>query len=1105
MVSSEKVQSQGAEASLFGICMTLLRQSYDASLAFGLKSDSIWFLTKTFKNPYHIMKHRFLIRLFPILLLFLVALPMQAQQRRPVDNQHPLWLIHIDVWNSADPQKIIDLIPDDIKPYVCMNLSLSCQYDTSTDMYRMPRCAVRTYKSWASVCQANNMWFTCQPASGGHTHIQDDDLETFEYFFRHYPNFLGWNYAEQFWGFNEANDESSSTDASRIALFAKLVPMHHQYGGFLTVSFCGNIWSHPLNPMGMMKRNSKLLQACQEYPEAILWLYKYTTSSCWYANESVTWGPYVSGLAKNYGVRYDNCGWNGAIDAIFGEGSGKKYPGAAGIGTVMEQTCVNGGAVWDGPELIWTEDFQNLSNSTVEGYTRRNWGTFPNFRGVWMNMFRQIINGTMYIPTRQEVVGNIKIAIRNDVNSGDDEQKYAAWGNLYDGLYKQTDPFNRGNGQWMDNLCYFKKTGRYGTIPLVIGFYDDVAKAIPIQVKKSSYNSRWSTLAKKTAEFNEQYPEVSTGDLFVNRYRNQMVTYTPYTYVNKKTTAQATIPLQYNTCEQLQLTYGKLSSGLIREYGDHIDFYLNNFRNDTTKLQTDQIVVTGVTSQPSYSITKYNIGVPTATDSYDAEAGTYTIDVNHCGPISVTVSCSGAATDRKTDVLPAEQLPTPQQPEAFVGPIVIEAENMDYKSVSNVSLTHSGWWAQDMNEFAGMGYVTMGTSTSGALRHQLKLSEGGDYDIYIRYCNSSKAGNIRATVNGKNQNVAIDKVSKNDWHKAMFSATLNAGTNNLILTNTGAINMIIDQIVYVPAGTQPEKFLVTIRETEHGTVTANVSEAAEGDTVTLIVNAEEGHRLEQLRVVNSVYYTMSKTIDVTDEGEITFIMPDDNVTLLPVFADLTTVMKLDFSTVQNGTMPPGWRCVQEDNQVHEYPNSYDRGARTMAGFTGHQGKGLYWRENCAEYGRQTAYPLTLEPGSYKLTFAMAAWKGSPKYNVQILTAAGSSIVTSSTYTATPNANGNTSASVASAAERELSFDITQKGNYIVKFADKTTTSGDLHEFLLLECRVNSTVTQNVFTLTNSDGSQQTFYDLSGRRRSGLRPGLNIIRTSDGRTRKVLTP
>ena len=68
--------------------------------------------------------------LFVSLLMFLFASnSMMAQQRRPVDSQHPLWLVHIDVWNSADPQKIIDLIPEDVRPYVCMNLSLSCQFD----------------------------------------------------------------------------------------------------------------------------------------------------------------------------------------------------------------------------------------------------------------------------------------------------------------------------------------------------------------------------------------------------------------------------------------------------------------------------------------------------------------------------------------------------------------------------------------------------------------------------------------------------------------------------------------------------------------------------------------------------------------------------------------------------------------------------------------------------------------------------------------------------------------------------------------------------------------------------------------------------------------
>ena len=825
--------------------------------------------------------------------LLLAGQHMAAQERRPIDSQHPLWMIHIDVWNVADPQKIIDLIPEDVKPYVCMNLSLSCQYDTEKKVYKMPRNAVRTYKSWATVCQHNGMWFTCQPASGGHTHIQDDDLETFEYFFKTYPNFLGWNYAEQFWGFDEAGDESSSTQTSRIALFAKLVEMSHRYGGFLTVSFCGNIWSHGLNPIGMMKRNADLLQACKNYPEAILWLYKYTTASCWYNNESVTWGPYVSGLAKNYGVRYDNCGWNGAMESLLGSDNGKKYPGAAGIGTVMEQTSVNGGAVWDGPELIWTEDFQNLSNTTVDGYTRRNWGTYPNFNGVWLDMFRKILDGTLYIPTREEVVGNVKIAIRNNVTSGNDENKYATWGDLYDGLYKQTDPFNRNNGQWMDNLLFLKKTGRYGTIPMVVDFYDDVAKAIPLKVNKSS---KWASQSAKVSAFNARYPAVSTGDLYVNRYRNRLVTYTPYSYMNAKTTATAVIPLQYNTCNELTLTWNKLSSGYVREYADHIDFYLNNFRNDTTTLRVDQIKVSGCSAKPTYKVTAHSTAkTGTHTEAWDASTGTFTLNVSHCGGVEVVVNCSGDATDRKSDTLPTTALPTPLQPAAYTGPVVIEAENMDYKSVQNVVLTSSGYYVPDMKDFAGMGYVETGSNSAASLRHKLTLSTGGEYIIYVRYCDSDKAGSMSAVVNGTTKTLTIAKADKNDWRKASIKATLKAGENTLVLTNSRSISMKIDQVIYEPVGTAAETYAVTVKASEHGSIVADKATAAEGETVTLTVSPDEGYGLQELRVVNSVFYTQGKTIPFeSGANSVTFTMPDENVTIQPVFYDKTAGYDLVF-------------------------------------------------------------------------------------------------------------------------------------------------------------------------------------------------------------------
>ena len=1040
-----------------------------------------------------------LLPLLLVLMLSALSLSVSAQQRRPIDSEHPLWLVHVDVWNSADPQKIIDLIPDDIKPFVCMNLSLSCSFDKDANLYKMPRCAMRTYKSWASVCQLNGLWFTCQPASGGHTHIQDYDLESFEYFFKNYPNFLGWNYAEQFWGFDVAGDKSSSSQTTRWALFAKLVEMSHRYGGFLTVSFCGNIWSHPLNPIGEMKRNKQLLEACKKYPEAILWLYKYTTSSCFYNNESVSFGPFISGMAKNYGVRYDNCGWNGAMDAILGEGHGKKYPVAAGIGTVMEQTCVNGGAVWDGPELIWTEDFQNLSNSNVDGYTRRNWGCFPGFKNIWLDMFHKIVDGSMRIPTREEVVQHTKIAIQNDVTSGSDEDKYATWGDLYDGLYKQTDPLNRSNGQWMNNLCYFKKTGRYYTIPMVIEMNDSLAKTIPTVVKKSQRSSRWGSQTTKVNEFKTAYPQQSSGDLFVSRVGNQLVTYTPYSYLNSKTSAKGVIPLQYNTCDKLTLIYNKLSSGLITEYADHIDLYLNNFRTDTTTSVMDSIIVTGVTAKPTVTLTKRASATGGKRETWDAETGTYTLEVKHNGPMDVTINCQGTAERTET---PArhEALPMPKQPEAFRGPIVIEAENMDYKNV-NVALTGQGWYAPQYNEFAGMGYVE--TNSASSLRHQLKLDEAGTYDIIVRYCKNSADGTLDITLNGEAYSVALPKADINDWQKVKLEGvSLKEGVNDLRINVKAAAT--IDQIIYMPAGMPAEKFLVSIRNAAHGSVTTDKPEAAEGETVTLMVNADEGWQLKELRVINSVYYTMAKTIAVVPgQNQVTFTMPDDNVTLQPVFSDSESTYKLTFDDVINGTIPEGWRCTQGgegDEAIHEYPKTYSSGARTITGFTGFQGKGLYWREVKAEYGQQEAYPLSLEPGKYKLSFAMAAWKGTPQYQAQILNAAGSIVATTSSYTAAPNANGVSSANVSSAQTYSLDFTINNAGKYVISFK----SAGGFSEYLLLACQLKKTgEVDGISSLAAGQHDGQTVYSLDGTRRPAISRGLNIVRSADGKTRKVM--
>lgn len=979
-----------------------------------------------------------------LLCLLALSLSVSGQQRRPIDSRHPMWLIHVDVWNKANPQAIIDMIPKDIRPFVCMNLSLSCSYDTEKNVYKMPQNGVATYKSWATVCQQNGMWFTCQPASGGHTHIQDTDLDTFEYFFKHYPNFLGWNYAEQFWGFDERNDKSSSTQESRIALFAKLVEMSHKYGGFLTISFCGNIWSHALSPVGMLKRNADLLAACEKYPEAILWLYKYTTTSCFYNTESVTWGPYIAGLANNYGVRYDNCGWNGALEVMLGKDNGKKYPVAAGLSTVMEQSCVNGGAVWDGPELIWTEDIKNLDNTRVNGYTHRNWGFFPGFQNVWVDMFRKIIDGSLYIPTRQEVLGKTKIVVVNDINTGTIENQYGGWNDLYDGLYKQDDPMNKDDGYFMNNLTWFKKTGRYGAIPIVPELHDNLAKAIPLQIKKSA---KWSSQRDKLKDFNAQYPVVSTGDLYVNRYRNQLITYTPYSYFNKKRTATATIPLQYNTCKELNLTWGMLTAAAVREYADHINFYLNNYRVDTIAPVTDKIVVKGATAKPSYTYTVGTETIPatvagnqpqaTLSDSWDATTGTYTLNVSHCGSVNIKLSCQGNATGRSTDYLPDTSLESPKQPEAYTGPVTIEAEDIDYRSIQECCLSPYNVHPDERGN-AGNGYIIMGSSKNGSLRHVFNANVGGNYRVTLRYMNTDKKGNLKLNVNGTEKKVGCAVTGNNNWSTVSLGFQFNKGANTLTIDNISGTNLCLDQVVYEPTSEQ---------------------------------------------VKDDVAFE-----DEPDEPAI----PTD-----PAYPYV--VLKDNFAQEGSGKVPQGWVMADGDKIVS--PGTYGSGPRIFqfpegSTFT----YGLYVRTPSSNdgygiYGTMPGYQVSLKSSAkYCLGLDAVAWKDTPYLKVEVLDEENG-VIKSTIAPCKPNLEGSTTNTFTGATHISLGFTVPKDGNYLFRFSPVLNENGDggywretMIGNIVLTSDTPSTGIRNLLFDAKDAGKT---YDLSGRQVSGKATGVII--------------
>ena len=84
---------------------------------------------------------RYLIPCISLLLILLLHINAVAQGnaalRRPISPGRPMWLIHIDSWNYADPQKIINLIPADIRPFVVMNISLSISNDATTGRFKV--------------------------------------------------------------------------------------------------------------------------------------------------------------------------------------------------------------------------------------------------------------------------------------------------------------------------------------------------------------------------------------------------------------------------------------------------------------------------------------------------------------------------------------------------------------------------------------------------------------------------------------------------------------------------------------------------------------------------------------------------------------------------------------------------------------------------------------------------------------------------------------------------------------------------------------------------------------------------------------------------------
>jgi hypothetical protein len=713
-----------------------------------------------------------------------------AAMRRAISPTSPMYLIHVDAW-ADQPQEIIDLIPVDIRPFVVINISLS----TSVLGDRGYDCA----ESWLNTCAQNGMWAMVQASSGiQNAFASDTDLNSYESLYVQYPNFIGYNFCEQAWGFD------STTFQQRLNLFVNLLEMGHKYGGYLYVNDNFSISNAGYNTISKFKTNSDFANATKVYKANMIYGNKFTHSYGYYDNESGALGAFLSGHAGNYAIRYDMYSWAWSGNGqVFGAVAPARNPDGhravyacpeAVMGVpIVEQMMLTGATVIDGPEVPWM--------STLYGTYK-----LPPFDNMIADILRKIKDGTIRILTVNEVAARTKVVFVNDVDANTTDA-------LFSNLYAM-------DGMLINNRTWFKKSGRYAVIPqLYSGSAEEISLFSPgtVIVKKSEYKTLWPTESQKVAQFNSLYPVVSTGDLYVSRQNNSLYAYNPW--LNSNITTAASIPLKYNTCESVELSYEAHTFSVVNETSNKLEIYLNNYRTDKNQLwtqypddfswyalqntilpefatnppdgtfRTSVIKVNGSTNQPVYTLTDRG-SHKASTSSISWANGVYTLTVVHNGPVDITIDCAGTATDRLPAPAPLNVV-SPVSPIAYTGEKEYEAEGSIVTSPASVD-----------NDpvpitYHGTGYVKFSSTSSSNSSLKFKVINAevaGTYALDIRYAALANVSLVDIFVNGTKVSSPIFPATGSETTYAIYNQkiNLNQGTNNTIELKASAPGAIIN-------------------------------------------------------------------------------------------------------------------------------------------------------------------------------------------------------------------------------------------------------------------------------------------------------------------------
>ena len=777
--------------------------------------------------------------------------------RMLVDAEHPLLLVslyantkHPAWWdNSGIPgvpmqghntmEGVWSLIPEDLKPYTAIQLHADDYLGHAWGGTGNKENLQKFYEYHVAIAQKKGINLYLTLMTGGvpiNTFRNLIDMDWLNDLIDNNSCIKGVVFAE--------NHHNGDTDAV-AQLTAEYLELFSSKGIYLVLTDIDDA-NHR---MEKWFENDTLFKTAQKHHKYLVINSKSTSSSGYNTVRSFALGTWLSGLADNWGALTDAWAWYEIrYHKLFEPVMNTTYEDVRRVYTFPEtlfamnmlQSYVNGGTVFNAEHPFYCTGVYDEASWVLKE------SIIPTMRYMIANP----------AATREQVKGEIKAVYHTD--------SYLPT-NFAEGLY----------GTAQDNNL-LQTSGRYRTLPVLSSKLSDAEASAFGRVLKSA------DLADKINILNAQYPELSTGDAFVetllgggagqtgrrllimnslfNENKNQSATLTPtdatfatsmgftltpHTYLIAHETADSIkIDLNNFRTDKDELwvpgesenpdwtSFGNDWNGDHKDYvQDYMKYHISNPKLDKDRDLRSTMITLHTGDRPTAVVTRNGGSTKLADDNFYTEAyenGVYTLTITHNGQVNVTIRKGGAEpTPTVTDF----RLTTDPSPLTSAG-----GKAMLTLTGTNLPDGTKFHWGTDQAMLTPVDAEGSDASRSA----EVKLLENTGTDAvtyYFRYSldGTTLAGELTATVPGTGGGTQPTEPSVTDYSVAPTELPSNGGMITVTLTGTNLQNGI---------------------QIKAGTITAKTSGDAAKQTATLTLPANYSS--------SSVSYTVQYSLNGTD-------------------------------------------------------------------------------------------------------------------------------------------------------------------------------------------------------------------------------------------------